>query len=92
MDLVAMVRAVTICTSFQQILRFRFSVDTSRKVAAGLVTVAGISMFLEQVMVLQGAADVVQHLQGSPLRWRAVLWLTAEDPSPLFSHLEEPTV
>lgn len=41
MDLVAMVRAVTICTSFLQDLRFRFSVGTSRKVAAGLVTVAG---------------------------------------------------
>ncbi len=41
MDLVVMVQAVTIYTSFLQHRRFKFSVGTSRKVAAGLVTVAG---------------------------------------------------
>lgn len=41
MDLVAMVRAVTICTSFLQYRHFRFTVGTSRKVAAGLVIDAG---------------------------------------------------
>lgn len=41
MDLVAMVRAVPICTSFLQYRHFRFNVDTSRKEAAGLVIDAG---------------------------------------------------
>ncbi len=93
-----MVQAVTIYTSFLQHRRFKFSVGTSRKVAAGLVTVAGkepagylffifltitcslqvaclagISMFLKRVKVLQGAADVVQHLQCSPQRRRDIL-------------------
>lgn len=90
MDLVAMVQAVTIYTSFLQHRLFKFSVGTSRKVVAGLVTVAGISMFLKRVKVLQGAADAVQHLRCSPQRWRDILWLTAEDLSPLF-HLKEPT-
>ncbi|CAM4716828.1 unnamed protein product [Leuciscus chuanchicus] len=90
MDLVAMVRAVTISTSFLQYRHSRFIVGTSRKVAAGLVIDAGISMFRKEVRALQGAADVVQLLPFSPLRWRAVLWLTAGDLSPFFI-LKEPT-
>lgn len=41
MDRVDMVRVVTIYTSFLQYRHFRFSVDTSKREAAGLVTVAG---------------------------------------------------
>lgn len=59
--------------------------DTSFK-----LRIAGISMFRKWVRALQGAAGVVQLLPFSPLRWRAVLWLTAGDLSPFF-HLKEPT-
>lgn len=47
-------------------------------------------MFRKGVRALWGATDVVQLLPFSPLRWRAVLWLTAGCPSPFFL-LKEPT-
>lgn len=88
MDFAVMVKAVTICMSFLEHHHFRFNAGTSKKVVVGLGIVAGISMFLKELMGLRGAADEVQHLQCSLLLWLAVLWLNAGDQNPLFYQLK----